>query len=447
MTVDQQGVIIQLRQKSPNGGDTSYRDSTSGKQITVKRTPFPNPPGKYSTQDFYKYKHSLKTGGQTFNLKAIQDDTDVVISVKRVKDVSNVESVSAYYWKHEVGPGRKPTKVFIVGVTTTGNPTAYYTKSGYNPQWYLVSPSKLDSEILEAKLDGLNCSLNNTATINLTKDAYTAGKRYCCHKHSGQGKITVTPVPIFCKENKNKSHTTAYKHEINTGDFQLADIEYYLNGIPSRRKKINIPNLNLPTKRPVNVTVYAFYSKDSTDPKLIYVDSDGEPNVKGWYKNNGSKDNNEEWINFSDISENTTPESITNCKDNNWSRLVNELQKEESTGLKECNQATPIPSPETDALPIPPLPYEVVVENRNILPTSPVPGATPMTTDQFTIPSSTIEALINALSQSKTAVPPELSTTTIVGSSVGSGIGGTGLGGLGAWVWYKYFFDPVVRLI
>ncbi|AFZ80193.1 hypothetical protein BEWA_030460 [Theileria equi strain WA] len=59
-------------------------------------------------------------------------------------------------------------------------------------------------------------------------------------------------------------------------------------------------------------------------------------------------------------------------------------------------------------------------------------------------------SLKRALDELKKTQFPEASkdaTTIIVGSSVGSGIGGTGLGGLAVWVWYKYFFDPVVRLV
>ncbi|AFZ79437.1 hypothetical protein BEWA_022850 [Theileria equi strain WA] len=65
---------------------------------------------------------------------------------------------------------------------------------------------------------------------------------------------------------------------------------------------------------------------------------------------------------------------------------------------------------------------------------------------------SSLKQTLDELKKIQFPEPSKDATTIIVGSSVGSGLGGTGLGGtglggLGAWVWYKYFFDPVVRLV
>ncbi|EKX72471.1 hypothetical protein BEWA_049380 [Theileria equi strain WA] len=416
-----EGVTIKLgvKPKSDEESGQTYEEGTSSGRITIKVTRSSFPPGVGSTANFYEYKHEENTGGgKELTVKRVLDDSGKEINTSRLKGVPKVTSISSYCWKHG-------GKVLLVSITTNDKVTKYYVRSSGNPQWYSINggsqPIQLQPEVLEQKLDQQNCYFNKLITMNLTKDVYVAGKRYCCYNHIGQGKVTVTPAPISCNQHPGSSHLTYYKHEVNyAGGVQLAGIEYYKNGNPSRRKKITIPNLNLPAKD--SVKVYTFYCDNGKDPVLIYVEFTGGSGVTGWFKKGSGTD---AWERISSDLNGITPETINNCNSGGWTKLKSALKGVSCTDYEACKTTPKVPS---TTIPVPPvslgaLTEEAVEKYWKIILSSVVPGATPIIIDA----SHSSAALIKTLSK-----PAGPSKEAIIGGSVG-GVLGTGALGLGIW--------------
>ncbi|AFZ79702.1 hypothetical protein BEWA_025510 [Theileria equi strain WA] len=337
-------VIINLSQNKKVNGDTNntatYYDSATRRKIKVTKSNYP------LGSDFLKYTHvdSVSNGGQ-FTLKEVLDDSGKKINTSGLKGVEKVTSVSAYYWKHEVGPDKKPGNVLIVEVVKKGHPkneTKYYTKSSGTPKWYPINgrskPQQLDDNTLREKLDDLNCKRNNAVTIDLTNTHAKPGHSYCCYKHVSEKRVSVTSNKVSCSTHNGSA--PFFKHEFTSGSgVQLAAIKYY--GVNTPRKRIAVTDLKLPTKQSVKVAVYAFYSSDYV-PVFIYVDSTGtKSNVTGWFqKGNGNSNGNEEWTQVKGLN-NITPGDLgkIDCKDNgNFKELVTELTKLGCDKLEECTQ-------------------------------------------------------------------------------------------------------------
>ncbi|EKX72560.1 hypothetical protein BEWA_050280 [Theileria equi strain WA] len=297
--------------------------------ITVTRSNYPHG----STQDFYRYTHEWD--GTRFKLAEIQDDNNIRIGGIREYN-QKVPYVSAYYWTSDT------SKALIVGVTTTkgdNTPTKYYAKSAGKSQWHPLygSYQPLDAEDLEQTLDELNCYFNNGVTIDLSYSKSKSGKKYCCPDNTHTKRVSVFKKTVSCVQHSSSS-ITYYKHEFTSDrTSKLAAIKYHT--YPSRRKRVNIPDLNLPTKDSVKVTVYAFYS-DSRDLVLIHVESTESSPVTGWYKKpaNGSRGHDENWTT---VGINTTPGDLENkeldCSNNkNFKELAKELKKLGCYSLQQC---------------------------------------------------------------------------------------------------------------
>ncbi|EKX72103.1 hypothetical protein BEWA_045670 [Theileria equi strain WA] len=323
------GVIIQLKHK-PNKDREEIQHSDWGKKFTVKRTIEP------TGSDFLRYTYTLASHGEKFEVKEIQDDHDTPIPDS---SGNNVTSVEAYYWRYENPSGETPTKVLLIGVIKNTSEYSYYGRDNDNGnRWNLTS--KLTGESLEIKLDDFNCYNNNAVTINLTKSVpknHVKDNKYCCGANHGRKRVSVTSNKVSCKT--HGCSTSYFKHEFTSDrTSKLAAIKYHT--YPSRRKRVNIPDLNLPTNQSVKVTIYAFYCSKN-NPALIYVESTGtKPNVTGWYKKNGSKSENEDWIR---VDLNTTPGDLENkeldCSNNkNFKELAKTLRGLGCKGLEDCTR-------------------------------------------------------------------------------------------------------------
>ncbi|EKX74162.1 hypothetical protein BEWA_042000 [Theileria equi strain WA] len=414
-------VIIKLLQK-PKGDPPAakeYNGGGNGVTIKVKRTT--HPPGS----DFYRYEHRADNGGK-FTLLEILDDNGKKINLPKVKNVpelpkNNVNSVSAYYWKHD---NENPSKVLVVGVTTESDGTKYYAKSSGSPKWHrfnFSSPPKqsLPPEDLEKKLDDFNCKRNKAVTIDLyyvvSKDGIKNGKgtQYCCynHYHRGAEKVTVTPVTIPCAQCGHNASSISYqKHSISDSRYSIAAIKYNEGGQYSGKKKsIKLTGLDFPTSDVESI--YALYSNKTKEPVLIYLYSP-KSNAKGWY-HKGTQDS-KPWTEIPNLKD-ITPEIINNCKEDNWSKLKGAL---ESVGC------------------------------------GPNPGDThPQLASHFTanipkpfsalFPKLAAEAQLQAVSSDDES--PGDNTTAIIGGAVGGTIG-TGLIGVAAWKGPALLAQLIARL-
>ncbi|EKX73853.1 Eukaryotic initiation factor 3 family member protein [Theileria equi strain WA] len=303
MIAAQQEVTIELKNKPPNDSTEEYQANTtdgSGRKIQVKATTEPQ------GSNFCRYTHqdNDSNGTKPFKLKEIQD----VNSSIDISHDSGLEvlSVSAYYWRYDSGSGRTPTKVLLIGVTTSTGGTTYYKNTSGN-QWVEHHLSQ-GGEQLEKELETLNCYNNDAVTMNLTESHSKnhAGNKtkYCCGEHKDDtGKVTVTSGSVKVPDSGSKD-IPYYKHEVTNG--KVAGFKFY--------------------KDDVLLTFTLFTDKN---PVLIYVDSTGSPPVKGWFQRGND---NAQWtkVELNGI----TPENINNCT--HWNKVVGELRGLGCKGLQEC---------------------------------------------------------------------------------------------------------------
>ncbi|AFZ79778.1 hypothetical protein BEWA_026270 [Theileria equi strain WA] len=217
-----------------------------------------------------------------------------------------------------------------------GNSTHQYTSIG-------SQSTQLTGKLLEEKLDELVCEHHNAVTMNLTfhNSKTHNNKSYCCYKHIGDKKVSVTSNKVSCSTHSGS--VPFFKHEVNlSSGWRVAAIYYYDSGVGTPRKRITFTGLTLPTGQPVKVTVYALYYGNNQNPVLIYVDYTGKPAVKGWFQkgNDGSisSNDNEEWTQVGlDITLDKLTKPI-DCGDSNFKELVELLTKLGCDGLRQCTQ-------------------------------------------------------------------------------------------------------------
>ncbi|EKX72709.1 hypothetical protein BEWA_012680 [Theileria equi strain WA] len=337
------GVTINLSEKPEGNPYTKeYKGASTGSdQIIIKVTETTYPPNS----DFLKFTHKDSGGGTQFTLAEIKDDNGEKVDVSELpKDVKNL---SAYYWKYENddGPGWNPTKALIVEVVQDGDKYSYYTRGIGSSVWFLINPfqsTQLTGKLLEEKLDEFTCEHHNAVTIDLTRNKSSQRNKYCCSYHSitDGGRVTVESVPIRCE--KHHGSIPLFKYTVNTSGrgVRVAAINYYdSNNTNSPRKRIKPSELTFPI--PDVRSISAFYSDNSRNPVLIYVDSSGtRPSVKGWYKQNTGGNT---WENAPANLNNITPGDLENkgldCKDNEgFKKLAEELDKLGCYGLEKCTK-------------------------------------------------------------------------------------------------------------
>ncbi|EKX72712.1 hypothetical protein BEWA_012710 [Theileria equi strain WA] len=324
-------VTIKLGVKSKDDGDhPTYNgdESTKGQNIIIKVTVTEEPRGS----DFYKYTHEDNGGEkQLFELKEVLDGNS-----KKIEGIppdgpdKKVTSVSAYYWRHDKGgPGQTPNKVLLVEVSYSGSGGTKYYVRGTGIDWV----ETFLGDDLEKTLDEQNCYSNDAVTLDLTKDAYgTEGRSPCCDGHKSHSKVSVTPVPV---NHTHHDHPHVGSNNLTVKKYSilgttLAAIKLADTGEKKKKKRITFSGQPFPMDSVESI--YALYSGDNREPKLIYVNSIGDQtNVRGWYQNNGSDG---EWTKATDL-QGVTPETINDCP--NWNNVVGKL-KHSNRDLQECKE-------------------------------------------------------------------------------------------------------------
>ncbi|EKX72710.1 hypothetical protein BEWA_012690 [Theileria equi strain WA] len=194
-------------------------------------------------------------------------------------------------------------------------------------------------ENLAKKLDDFTCQNHNGVTIDLSHKTSIAQQRYCCNEHGGKGKnngkIYVKSVPVTCKKRHNESSVTAYIHSIGSGN-TVAGIKFYSTTDSGNRKKVSANALKFPIDGPVDI--YTFYSSDSLDPVLIYVDSSRSKNPKaktGWYRKSRNGYDSP-WTKLRKQLRNITHHNFRDLGCLMWNSLVKVLKKRGCGTLTEC---------------------------------------------------------------------------------------------------------------
>ncbi|AFZ79994.1 hypothetical protein BEWA_028440 [Theileria equi strain WA] len=204
----------------------------------------------------------------------------------------------------------------------TVNVTAgFYNETGNQP-----------TEKLTTELDEIACSIGIGVTMDISfrnsvQDA-SHKNRYCCRYHSDDmQKISVEKKIIQV----NDRTMDCYRHQTNYGT-TLSGIKYYENSNTNAdRKRIKLGDLTFPIKD--SVKIYALYC--GGNPALIYLDYDGQLNVKGWYKR--TPGDSQLWNNLTSELPDQTPDNIKKCGDE-YNKLVTVLN--EFPGYKDLQKCT-----------------------------------------------------------------------------------------------------------
>ncbi|AFZ80123.1 hypothetical protein BEWA_029740 [Theileria equi strain WA] len=331
MSSSSPGITIDIQKNSGQGaGSTTYKISPSKESVSLRKEEYPPSSG------FWKFTHIKDgAGGGPFEVTEVQYNgrhTDI-------KPEGPINSLSVWYWDQDFGLSTP----LLVEIKKSDNKYDYHFNkggSGSNISWQPLSGNSKSNQLtgndLEAKLDHLNCNLNQAVTITLTFEhsshlsethAKNSGRtKYCCDYHNPRGvndlgNITVNKGEIRVNSAKKADY---FKHTINSGDYKLAKIKYDITRGGGIRKRIKSSELAFPVTG--SVSVYVFYCKQN--PALIYVKGTGQSK---WYKkpNDSSTtgiSGDERWEEILPELKNTTPEDISRDKDcDKYNKLVEEL--------------------------------------------------------------------------------------------------------------------------
>ncbi|AFZ79732.1 hypothetical protein BEWA_025810 [Theileria equi strain WA] len=286
---------------------TRSPDSPPGSDYTVKAQKITDIDGRDS--------NGTKISRVTYNGNPVE------ITLPKGYEVSKIRIFS-----YPGGTGASVPLMFELKSTGGGNSTFYTTKNQKGTSWTEAdngnsfygkgNPTPLPA--LAERLDKVLCS-QGYVTLNLSfknSEEHQRGGAYCCDEHNKK-KVTVNKDSV-----KSSQGITFYKHDVDY-ESKVAGIYYTVGG---ERKRIRIPNLE--NSGDGSVKFYTFYSNNgSKEPRLIYLDSTGQPNAKGWFQPSNSP-SNDTWEPFQDIPKEITPENIGKDKtgDSNSKKHVEELK-------------------------------------------------------------------------------------------------------------------------
>ncbi|AFZ80747.1 hypothetical protein BEWA_001540 [Theileria equi strain WA] len=329
------GVIIDIQRNIPpeQGSITYYGGPLDENKVKLTKAEFPLNSG------LWKFTHTSadETSGGLFNVKEVKyghGGSDI----NDVRPQEPIKSLSVWYHsgdKHHNQP-------LLVEIWEKEGNYKYHETKG-NGSWNPHSNGsqdnqRLEGKALEQKLDNLNCKHYKLVNIDLTRNRYRTGNKYCCDKHdTGKKRVSV-------REEKVANTIPYFKHHIG-GESELSGIKYNEDGQSSGRRNITLSGHEFPIKGPLSV--YAFYCTDN-DPVLIYV-KEGSPVVNKWFKKGNT--GGYTWTETLEGLRNTMPDKIKTCGDGNFDQLVKEL-KDFGCGYSTCPQQQPPPPPP----PPPPLP-------------------------------------------------------------------------------------------
>ncbi|EKX73922.1 hypothetical protein BEWA_039600 [Theileria equi strain WA] len=323
-------LIIDIEQSIAGKGNIKkYKVSPINQEIKLERDERPDGSGFYmlthESPDGLSFKiENVKHGDKTISLQSLGIDPN-----------EEIIHLAVWYWKEDKGRN----KPLLIEVLKEDGSYIYAHNTG-DLKWQQLSEhqnknSELIGELLEQKLDELNCYHNGVVTMDLTEDHSKKhiDNNYCC-KHHSNGRASVTSDSVNAN-GKSDSPIHYYKHDTSDTSTHLAKIKYYSTGGQKNRKYIRPHGFQFPTSGAV--TVYAFYCKDK-DPVLIYLDYNGGQNdVKGWYKKDKTNVN-KPWIKV--LTGVLDPNNIKYCKDK-FNELVEVLKEFGCDYYKTCNDDSP----------------------------------------------------------------------------------------------------------
>ncbi|AFZ80579.1 hypothetical protein BEWA_034360 [Theileria equi strain WA] len=169
------GVTIQIGYYPGSGGQVKqdgggyYYDSDGNGRVNLTDEWFPDPEGIYR-----KFTHTPEDGCTIGDIRKGR-------ILSEITSLEKYSSVSVYYWSQD----HACSKPLIIQLGE-GNSSVYYTISDGGDNWNNDSDSSIAND-LRKKLDGRNCSRNNAHIIDLSnKGTSGSGKNYQCPSCSQQ---------------------------------------------------------------------------------------------------------------------------------------------------------------------------------------------------------------------------------------------------------------------
>ncbi|AFZ80718.1 hypothetical protein BEWA_001250 [Theileria equi strain WA] len=314
------------------GPITYYGGPLDENKVKLTKAEFPLNSG------LWKFTHVASTR-ILFTVEKVQSGSTNVPDITDIKPKNGepVKSYSVWYWKYDQSMNN-PLFIEIYNKDDTYDYRETKGGGSWNPHDSgSQSTRRLEGRSLEQKLDNLNCKHYKLVNIDLTRNRYRTGNKYCCDKHdTGKKRVTVKGDKIRVSLPGAKE-IPYFKHHIG-GESELAGIKYNEDGQSSGRRNITLSDHPFPIKGPL--TVYVFYCNGS-DPKLIYV-KEGSPVVNKWFKKGNT--GGYTWTETLEGLRNTMPDNIKGCGDGNFDQLVKEL-KDFGCGYSTCPQQQPPPPP------------------------------------------------------------------------------------------------------
>ncbi|EKX72226.1 hypothetical protein BEWA_046900 [Theileria equi strain WA] len=322
-------------QRSPSNGKESDTYTSGGGSVSLNKIEDPPESG------FLKFIHT-SPDGSPFKVSEVRYGATPASDLNPSDDIQHL---SVWYWKDTAVDMTNP---LLIEILQGDNRYTYKSAKAGGTSWQPLPirqsprPNPLTGKTLETQLDGLNCSLNQAVTFNLTFELSSSlsdkhkksrdDNTYCCSTHCPQGtsgRVTVKLNKVSCKQNHRSADY--YRHKINTvNGRKVAAIKYDPTG-GSTRNRINLNGHKSP---PSVTTVYAFYS--GQNPKLIYVYGG---TATGWYKkpitiSNGDTD--EVWTPVKDLN-GITPDYLTeNTECSSWTAVKKALTNVTCSGCPPC---------------------------------------------------------------------------------------------------------------
>ncbi|EKX72355.1 hypothetical protein BEWA_048220 [Theileria equi strain WA] len=339
VTTSPPSIIINIKKDTNGGklGPDTYTSGVSNQKVKLVKSVDPLSSG------FFKFTHKPPSGGSFMVDKVIfgEISRDITTDIG-VNSDEEIDHLAVWYWFGDGGM-KKP---LLAEILKEGKYTYKSAKPGNNLSWTSSGDSQseqLKDELLEQKLDDLNCYHNGVVVVDLTEShskKHISSGTYCCGYHNnGESKVSVESKKVSCSTHLSSTPIPYFKHDVNTsGDgLKLGTIKYYADGgkkSNSKRTRITITRLNLPTSDVQ--AVYAFHCKDGI-PVLIYLSSSSDSSKKGWYKKGTYVGNgNEEWITTFSGLKDKIPDNFKSCSDGNFSKLVKTLRELGCNPLQEC---------------------------------------------------------------------------------------------------------------
>ncbi|AFZ80177.1 hypothetical protein BEWA_030300 [Theileria equi strain WA] len=281
---------------------TTYRSPPFTIEVRQKELP--------GITSFTEYVHTIHgRTGNYFTVSDFKDSTKPITERDLTGNMEYVDSVSVFYWTPLENPNRqdytdKRGRPLLIKMTNKApgilSTDKWYENkgelSGENNKWKKIDSGLFTKLALENKLNLLNCKLNNTVIIDISKNqngTYDACKDKTFDTSHDKDKMTVSEE----LSNSTLGEYKVYKHTLNNGSGKLFHVVKFVNG------RVTLNNIGPTPDNPIldvkEVRVY-MCEKDKITPLLVYYNHTlseftGLNTHLKWYQNKDIDNDSDKW--------------------------------------------------------------------------------------------------------------------------------------------------------